>query len=99
MKVSVELGDDVLSVVDELAIRSGRPRDEIIAEAVRQQTALAILADLLVGATMDYLTTTPKPSWRPSATPCAPSAVTATGSRVARQRLDRPRSDPSLPAV
>ncbi|MGH3772020.1 MAG: CopG family transcriptional regulator [Pseudonocardiaceae bacterium] len=54
MKVSVELGDDVLRVVDELASRSGRPRDEIIAEAVRQQavrqqTASAMLADLLVG--------------------------------------------------
>jgi predicted transcriptional regulator len=49
LKVSVELGDDVLRVVDELAIRSGRPRDEIIAEAVRQQTASAMLADLLVG--------------------------------------------------
>ncbi|MGH3773624.1 MAG: CopG family transcriptional regulator, partial [Pseudonocardiaceae bacterium] len=54
MKVSVELGDDVLSVVDELARRSGRPRDSIIAEAVRQQAvrqqmASAVLADLLVG--------------------------------------------------
>lgn len=54
MKVSVELGDDVLRVVDELASRSGRRRDEIIAEAVhqqavRQQTASAVLADLLVG--------------------------------------------------
>lgn len=54
MKVSVELGDDVLRVVDELATRSGRRRDEIIAEAVhqqavRQQTASAVLVDLLVG--------------------------------------------------
>lgn len=49
MKVSVELGDDVLRVVDELASRSGRPRDEVIAEAVRQQAASAMLADLLVG--------------------------------------------------
>jgi predicted transcriptional regulator len=38
MKVSVELGDGVLRVVDELASRSGQPRDEVIAEAVRQQT-------------------------------------------------------------
>lgn len=49
MKVSVELGDDVLRVVDELASRSGRPRDEVIAEAVRQQAASAMLTDLLVG--------------------------------------------------
>jgi predicted transcriptional regulator len=54
MKVSVELGDDVLRVVDELASRSGQPRDEVIAEAVRQQTvrqqaASTMLADLLVG--------------------------------------------------
>lgn len=37
MKVSVELGDDIPRVFDELASRSGRPRDDIIAEAVRQQ--------------------------------------------------------------
>lgn len=49
MKVSVELGDDVLRVVDELASRSGQPRDEVIAEAVRQQAASTMLADLLVG--------------------------------------------------
>ncbi|MGH3717757.1 MAG: hypothetical protein ACRDRI_02755 [Pseudonocardiaceae bacterium] len=54
MKVSVELGDDVLIVVDELASRSGGPCDAIIAEAVpqqavRRQTASAVLADLLVG--------------------------------------------------
>ena len=49
MKVSVELGDDVLRVVDELASRSGRPRNEVIAEAVRQQAASTMLADLLVG--------------------------------------------------
>ncbi|MEO7195541.1 MAG: ribbon-helix-helix protein, CopG family [Pseudonocardiaceae bacterium] len=49
MKVSVELGDDILRVVDEQASRSGRPRDEIIAEAVRLQAASAMLADLLVG--------------------------------------------------
>jgi predicted transcriptional regulator len=49
MKVSVELGDDVLCVVDELASRSGRPRDEIIAEAVRQQAASTMLIDLFVG--------------------------------------------------
>jgi predicted transcriptional regulator len=54
MKVSVELGDDVLRVIDDLASRSGRPRDEIIAEAVlqqslRQQAASRVLADFLVG--------------------------------------------------
>jgi len=54
MKVSVELGDDVLRVIDELASHSGRPRDEIIAEAVRQQAlrqraASKVLMDLLAG--------------------------------------------------
>jgi predicted transcriptional regulator len=54
MKVSVELGDDVLRVIDDLASRSGRPRDEIIAEAVRQQAlrqgaATKVLSDLLAG--------------------------------------------------
>jgi len=54
MKVSVELGDDVLRVIDGLASRSGRPRDEIIAEAVRQQAlrqraATKVLSDLLAG--------------------------------------------------
>jgi predicted transcriptional regulator len=54
MKVSVELGDDVLRVIDDLSSRSGRPRDEIIAEAVRQQAlrqgaATKVLSDLLAG--------------------------------------------------
>lgn len=54
MRVSVELSDDVLGVIDDLASRSGRPRDEVIAEAVRQQVlrqraATRVLADVLVG--------------------------------------------------
>ena len=46
MKISIELGDDVLRVVDELASRTGRPRQEIIAAAVGQQTAAQVLTDL-----------------------------------------------------
>src|SRR5262249_47702598 len=94
MKVSVELGDDVLRMIDGLASRSGRPRDEIIAEAVRQQAlrqraATRVLSDLLAGLDDGLSDDDAAASWRRSVTLCTQSSSVAAGNRARRWRRDR----------
>lgn len=45
--VEIQLDDDLLALVDECAAASGRPRDDVIAEAVRRQLGGGQLRELL----------------------------------------------------
>lgn len=45
--VEIKLDDDLLALIDERAAASGKPRDEVIAEAVRRQLEGGRLRELL----------------------------------------------------
>lgn len=48
--VEIKLDDDLLALIDERAAASGKPRDEVIAEAVRRQLEGGRLRELLEAA-------------------------------------------------
>lgn len=48
--VEIRLDDDLLALIDERAAASGKPRDEVIAEAVRRQLEGGRLREILKGA-------------------------------------------------
>lgn len=48
-QVTIDVDDDVLRLVDDVARRVGLPREAVIARAVRQETAASVLADLFQG--------------------------------------------------
>lgn len=53
-RVEIKLDDELFTLIDERAAASGKPRDEVIAEAVRRQTlARSAGADALVSGDAD----------------------------------------------
>jgi predicted transcriptional regulator len=48
-QVTIDVDDDVLRLVDDVASRVGLPREAVIARAVRQDTAATVLAELFRG--------------------------------------------------
>jgi metal-responsive CopG/Arc/MetJ family transcriptional regulator len=48
--VQIELDDELLALIDERAAASGKPRDEVIAEAIRQQLERGRLREVLEAA-------------------------------------------------
>ncbi|MDQ3931856.1 MAG: ribbon-helix-helix protein, CopG family [Actinomycetota bacterium] len=48
--VEIKLDDDLLALIDERAAASGKPRDEVIAEAVRRQLQGGQLRETLASA-------------------------------------------------
>jgi len=48
-QVTIDVDDDVLRLVDDVAGRVGLPREAVLARAVRQETATSVLAELFKG--------------------------------------------------
>jgi len=48
-QVTIDVDDDVLRLVDDVARRFGLPREAVLARAVRQETAARVLAELFEG--------------------------------------------------
>lgn len=49
-QVTIDVDDDVLRLIDDLARRLGLPREAVLARAVRQETAATVLAELFQGS-------------------------------------------------
>ncbi len=48
-QVTIDIDDEVLRLVDDVARRAGLPREAVLARAVRQETAAGVLAELFQG--------------------------------------------------
>lgn len=48
-QVTIDVDDDVLRLVDDVARRVGLPRETVLARAVRQETAASVLTELFQG--------------------------------------------------
>ncbi|MBV9140145.1 MAG: hypothetical protein JO115_04385 [Pseudonocardiales bacterium] len=48
-QVTIDVDDDVLRLVDDVARRVGLPREAVLARAVRRETAAGVLAELFQG--------------------------------------------------